>query len=67
MSIQTKAGVSPGTPLAVSVKEMCRLLGIGNTKAWEMIGSGRVKTFTIGRKRLVIFSSIEQIIFSEAE
>ncbi len=53
-------------PLAVSVKEMCRLLGIGNTKAWELIGLGRVKTFSVGRKRLVVFSSIEDLISSEA-
>ena len=51
-----------GTPLAVSVKSMCHLLGIGNTKAWELIRLGRVKTFTIGRKRLVVFASIEQLL-----
>jgi hypothetical protein len=56
-----------GKPLAVSVRTMCRLLDIGNTKAWELIGLGRVQTFTIGRKRLVVFSSIEQLIPSAGE
>jgi hypothetical protein len=40
---------------------MCRLLEIGNTMAWELIGQGRVKTFMLGRKRLVVFSSIEEL------
>jgi hypothetical protein len=40
---------------------MCRLLDIGNTMAWELIGQGRVKTFTLGRRRLVVFSSIEEL------
>ena len=53
---------SPGKPLAVSVRRMCHLLDIGNTKAWELIRLGRVKTFTIGRKRLVVFASIEQLL-----
>lgn len=53
---------SPSKPLAVSVKEMCRLLDIGNTKAWELIGSGRVESFAIGRKRLVVYSTIEKLL-----
>ena len=56
---------SPAKPLAVSVRNMCRLLDIGNTKAWELISQGRVKTFMIGRKRLVVFASIEQLTRSE--
>jgi len=49
-------------PLAVSVKTMCRLLEIGNTKAWELIASGRVRTFNLGRKRLIVFASLEELI-----
>jgi hypothetical protein len=56
---------SAGKPLAVNVRNMCRLLDIGNTKAWELISQGRVKTFMIGRKRLVVFASIEQLTRSE--
>jgi hypothetical protein len=56
---------SLGRPLAVSVKSMCRLLEIGNTKAWELIRLGRVKTFQVGRKRLVVFESIERLVASE--
>lgn len=66
MSIQsTGASRDPGVggkPLAVSVKRTCELLSIGNTKCWELIGNGKLRTTSIGRKRLVIYSSIETII-----
>jgi excisionase family DNA binding protein len=49
-------------PLAVSVKTACRLLGIGNTKMWELIRNGRVQTAPLGRKRLVIYRSLERLL-----
>ena len=49
-------------PLAVSVKTVCRLLEIGSTKMWELIKEGRVQTAVLGRKRLVIYGSLEQLL-----
>jgi excisionase family DNA binding protein len=49
-------------PLAVSVKTACKLLGIGNTKMWELIKNGRVQTVHLGRKRLVIYFSLERLL-----
>jgi hypothetical protein len=69
MSIQSTSlsrdAAVPGKPLAVSVRNMCRLLDIGNTKAWELIAEGRVTTFMIGRKRLVVLASIERLLPAE--
>ena len=48
-------------PLAVSVKNACQLLGVGNTTIWGLIKDGRVKTVSIGRRRLVIYSSLEYV------
>jgi hypothetical protein len=66
MSVQSigtsRDAPAPGKPLAVSVRRMCHLLDIGNTKAWELIRLGRVRTFFIGRKRLVVYESIEQLL-----
>ena len=70
MTIHTK-GIScdaPGggaRPLAVSVKTACQLVGIGNTTMWALIKEGRVKTIRIGRRRLIIYASLETL-FSEA-
>lgn len=54
-------------PLAVSIRRACAVLGIGNTKMWELIGAERVKTISIGRKRLVVFASLEALVASLAE
>jgi hypothetical protein len=54
-------------PLAVTVKSACKLVGIGNTSMWALIKSGRVKTVSIGRRRLVIFTSLESLVADEAE
>jgi hypothetical protein len=66
MNIRSTAANAPtgreGKPLAVSVRTMCSLLDIGATKGWELISTGRVKTFSVGRKRLVVFSSIEALV-----
>ncbi len=49
-------------PLAVTVKTARGLLGIGNTKMWELIRAGLVDTATLGRRRLVIFASLEALL-----
>jgi excisionase family DNA binding protein len=58
--------VPQGTkPLAVSVKTACNLVGVGNTTMWALIKSRRVKTISIGRRRLVIYASLVSLM-SEA-
>jgi excisionase family DNA binding protein len=49
-------------PLALPIKEACRVLGIGPTKLWELIGDGSVRTINIGRRRLVVYSSLESLV-----
>ena len=55
-------GARADKPLAVTVKKACSLLGIGNTKMWELIKDRKVKTVTIGRRRLIVYSSLEALI-----
>jgi excisionase family DNA binding protein len=52
-------------PLAVTVKKACELIGIGSTTTYQLIRDGRVKTTTIGRRRLVIYSSLEEAVSGE--
>jgi hypothetical protein len=49
-------------PLTVPVKMACQLVGIGNSTMWKYIRSGRVKTISLGRKRLVIYASLEELV-----
>jgi hypothetical protein len=51
-------------PLTVSVRTARRLLDIGNSKMWELIAEGRVQTISIGRKRLVLYHSLEALVRS---
>ena len=48
-------------PLTVSVRAAGQILGIGLTKTWELIGRGDLKTVRIGRRRLVLYQSIEAL------
>lgn len=52
-------------PLSVSVREACRLLGVGNTTLWAMIKDGRVRTTRVGRRRLVIYASLAALFADE--
>ena len=49
-------------PLAVSVRTACALLGVGNTKMWELIRNSHVDTIRVGRKRLVVYGSLEKLV-----
>jgi excisionase family DNA binding protein len=54
------------TPLAVSVKTACKLVGVGNTTMWTLIKAGRIKTVSVGRRRLVIYATLESLLIPEA-
>jgi excisionase family DNA binding protein len=56
-----------GKPLAVTVKAACKLVGVGNTTMWGLIKAGRVKSVSVGRRRLIIFSSLETLLTTDAE
>jgi len=52
----------PTKPLAVTVGKARELLGIGGTMMWALIAEERVATFKIGRRRLVVFESLEKLL-----
>ena len=52
--------------LAYTVEDTCKILGIGPTKVWEMIGSGKIRSTKIGRRRLVIADSLKQLLCIDA-
>lgn len=57
------AKVRPVPTHAVSVRksEMMTMLGIGSTKADELIKTGKVESLLIGRTRLISVRSIEAL------
>jgi len=45
-------------PLAVSPRQACMLLSIGNTRLYELIGNGELVAYKDGRARRVTMQSI---------
>lgn len=48
--------------VAVSVMEAARLLGIGRTKTYELLNSGDLRAFKIGRRTVISLASIRELI-----
>jgi excisionase family DNA binding protein len=64
MSIATPTLPASGDlkPLAVSVRAGRALIGVGNSKFYELIADGKIKTVKCGSKTLVIYQSLEKLI-----
>jgi len=54
---------SPPLPRAAySVTEAAAVLGIGRSLAYDLVARGRLRTFTIGRRRLVSHATIMELV-----
>jgi excisionase family DNA binding protein len=49
-------------PLAISVNEATKVLGLGRTSIYAMIGDGRLETFKLGRRTLIKTASIRALV-----
>ena len=49
-------------PVSTTIDDACHITGLGRTKVYELIGEGKLKAVAIGRRRLVLYSSIEELI-----
>jgi excisionase family DNA binding protein len=49
-------------PLAVSINDTVRMLGIGRTSIYRMIKDGRLEAFNLGRRTLVRVESIRRLV-----
>ena len=48
-------------PVTVTVNMGKKLTGLGHTKFYELINNGTLKSIKVGRRRLVLFNSIEKL------
>jgi hypothetical protein len=51
-----------GSAVCVRVDRAMRMLDIGKTKLYELIGAGELETIHIGRRTLVLQASIDAMI-----
>ena len=49
-------------PMAISIKDAAKALGLGRTTIYAMIGDGRLEIFKIGRRTLVKMESVRRVI-----
>ena len=48
--------------LTCTIDDACEVTGLGRTKLYELIGTGRIVTTTIGRRRLVVVRSLVALL-----
>lgn len=48
--------------LTCTIAQACEATGLGRTKIYELIGSGRVTTTTVGRRRLIVMQSLLALV-----
>jgi excisionase family DNA binding protein len=53
-------------PLAISINETAKVLGLGRTSIYAMIGDGRLEIFKLGRRTLVKTASIRRLVEAQA-
>lgn len=49
-------------PLGVTVGTTMHVTGLGRTKVYQLIAEGKLKSVAVGRRRLVLYSSIEELL-----
>jgi excisionase family DNA binding protein len=49
-------------PLAVPIRDACCYLGVGRTTVYELMASGKLTWQKIGARRVILFSSIENLL-----
>jgi excisionase family DNA binding protein len=49
-------------PLAISINDAAKALGVGRTSIYQMINDGRLEAFKLGRRTLVKTESIRRLV-----
>jgi hypothetical protein len=49
-------------PLTITVATTRKISGLGNTTVWALIKAGKLKSVCVGRRRLVLYSSLEALL-----
>jgi hypothetical protein len=58
----SNCGFSFPRPLAVSVKEFCRLVGCGKTTAWCLDREGKIETRKVRGRKVILMRSVDTLL-----
>jgi excisionase family DNA binding protein len=53
-------------PLAISISEAAKVLGLGRTSIYGMMSDGRLEWFKLGRRTLIKTASIHRLVDTQA-
>jgi excisionase family DNA binding protein len=62
----TGTGSGQPEPITVTVPEARRISGLGNTTIYELIRTGKLKSTTVGTRRLIDFASLRDLLTAKA-
>jgi excisionase family DNA binding protein len=48
--------------MSVTIADTRHITGLGNTKVYELIKEGKLKVVAVGRRRLALYASIEELL-----
>jgi hypothetical protein len=54
-------------PITVTIAHAREISGLGNSTIWKLISEGRLDTVSIGRRRLVLYDSLERLLSPQAD
>jgi hypothetical protein len=54
--------LAPPKPLALTLADASKATGLGITTLYDLISEGRLKALSVKRRRLVLYSSIEDLL-----
>lgn len=69
MNVESK-GFDPhwfGNPLLLTINQVASLLNLGRTKTYELVRSGKIKSFKIGSRRLIPCEEVERYVKQASE
>ena len=56
----------PDAAITATINGACELSGLGRSTIYELVKSGRLKSSTIGKRRLILLDSLREVLESGA-
>ncbi len=61
-STKTATPLEDGELRALTIKDFCQRIGVSPATAYNLMARGDLKTFTVGKRRLVPVSELKRLI-----
>lgn len=58
---------TPIEPIAVSVPDAARMISLSRSRTYELVADGTIKTKMIGSRRVVLVSSLRELVGETGE